>query len=298
MNWNFLIGPIVGGVIGYITNGIAIKMLFRPLRPIYIGGKALPFTPGLIPKEKKRIANSIGEVVGKELLTDTDLMDKLLSQEVEESIKKHIRECLKNAKDNDTTIETYIGQWLEKEEKENIETIAKTKLSEWAYHKLQSINVGKIIAQGMVEQVKGSNILGPLAFFVNDSLIENLAGKLEEMINEKIEEEGYEKIQSFVENETATLQTATVGALAASMQPYNDQIEKIGVDVYRNLIKLHLPNILQVINIKEMISNRVDAFEPLELEKLILQVMDKELKAIIWLGALLGLIMGCIMNFF
>ena len=56
MDLSFFIGPIIGGIIGLITNGIAIRMLFRPLKAIKVWGLTLPFTPGLIPKEKPRIA--------------------------------------------------------------------------------------------------------------------------------------------------------------------------------------------------------------------------------------------------
>ena len=34
---SMIAAPVVGGAIGYITNNIAVKMLFRPLKPIYIG---------------------------------------------------------------------------------------------------------------------------------------------------------------------------------------------------------------------------------------------------------------------
>ena len=57
-----LILTIVGALIGWITNILAIKLLFRPLKPIKI-----PFTPfvilGLIPKRRSELAKVIGEVV-------------------------------------------------------------------------------------------------------------------------------------------------------------------------------------------------------------------------------------------
>ena len=52
METQLIIGPLVGAIIGLITNGIAIKMIFRPLYAKYLWGWKLPFTPGLIPKEK------------------------------------------------------------------------------------------------------------------------------------------------------------------------------------------------------------------------------------------------------
>ena len=60
---------LVGSVIGYFTNGLAIKMLFRPHRAVYIGKHKLPFTPGIIPKNQKRLAGAIGDAVSEQLLT-------------------------------------------------------------------------------------------------------------------------------------------------------------------------------------------------------------------------------------
>ena len=51
---------LMGAVIGYGTNTLAVEMLFRPFTPKYIGKWRLPFTPGLIPKEQARIAEKIG----------------------------------------------------------------------------------------------------------------------------------------------------------------------------------------------------------------------------------------------
>ena len=42
-----LSGPLIGAVIGYFTNYLAVKMLFRPLHPVKIGNWTLPFTPAL-----------------------------------------------------------------------------------------------------------------------------------------------------------------------------------------------------------------------------------------------------------
>ncbi|HHW39278.1 MAG TPA: DUF445 domain-containing protein [Bacillales bacterium] len=67
---------IIGAVIGGITNHLAIKMLFRPLKPIYIGGKRLPFTPGLIPKRREDLAIQLGRTVVDHLLTAEGIRSK------------------------------------------------------------------------------------------------------------------------------------------------------------------------------------------------------------------------------
>lgn len=68
-----IVPPIAGGVIGYFTNDLAIKMLFRPYQPIYLLGKQLPFTPGLIPSNQNRLAKRIADTIMGSLLTPEEL---------------------------------------------------------------------------------------------------------------------------------------------------------------------------------------------------------------------------------
>jgi len=74
----------VGGIIGYFTNDIAIKMLFRPYKAIYVGGRQLPFTPGLIPSNQEKLAKRISDTIMGSLLTPEELQNlarKLLQTE-------------------------------------------------------------------------------------------------------------------------------------------------------------------------------------------------------------------------
>ena len=50
------IPPLAGAVIGYVTNAVAIKMLFRPLTEIRVFGIRLPFTPGILPRHRHKLA--------------------------------------------------------------------------------------------------------------------------------------------------------------------------------------------------------------------------------------------------
>lgn len=67
--------PVLGGVIGYFTNDIAIKMLFRPYKAIYIAGRQLPFTPGLIPSNQARLAQRVANAIMGSLLTPDELQN-------------------------------------------------------------------------------------------------------------------------------------------------------------------------------------------------------------------------------
>ena len=83
MKWHYLMLPVIGAVIGWITNYIAIKMLFRPYRPVRILG----FTfQGLLPKRRKEFAASIARTVERDLLTVEDITRFFEGVEWEEEV--------------------------------------------------------------------------------------------------------------------------------------------------------------------------------------------------------------------
>jgi len=77
VDWSHLLlyvsPPILGGIIGYFTNDIAIKMLFRPYQAVYVGKFRLPFTPGLIPHNQERLAQRVSDTIMGSLLTPTEI---------------------------------------------------------------------------------------------------------------------------------------------------------------------------------------------------------------------------------
>lgn len=75
----YFVPPLVGAFIGYLTNKIAIKMLFRPLKPWRILGVRVPMTPGVIPSKRHELSRNMGQMVGDHLLT---------SQEIGKALKK------------------------------------------------------------------------------------------------------------------------------------------------------------------------------------------------------------------
>ncbi|MGG1660105.1 DUF445 domain-containing protein [Brevibacillus sp. NRS-1366] len=77
--WVILLNIGVGSVIGGVTNELAIRMLFRPLKPWYIGSWRVPFTPGLIPSRRDDIAIQMGRLVEEHLLT-TEGIKRALTQ--------------------------------------------------------------------------------------------------------------------------------------------------------------------------------------------------------------------------
>ncbi|HHX60957.1 MAG TPA: DUF445 family protein [Epulopiscium sp.] len=104
MQWDVLINPVVGGVIGYATNYLAIKMLFRPYNTKYIGKMKIPFTPGLIPKEKATLARQMGEITEEYLLTEDMLADTLTGPKAKDVFLKFSNSIPKYMEESNQTI--------------------------------------------------------------------------------------------------------------------------------------------------------------------------------------------------
>ncbi len=88
----FVAPPIIGAFIGYLTNKVAIRMLFRPLKAWRILGVRIPMTPGVIPSKRHALALNMGEMVGEHLLTSEEIGKALMKDEFQEHLLGLIQE--------------------------------------------------------------------------------------------------------------------------------------------------------------------------------------------------------------
>lgn len=82
--------PLVGAIIGFVTNAIAIKMLFRPLTEKRVFGLRVPFTPGILPRQRAKLARNIGKMVSRELLTEAIVRERLRTPQFRSLIEKSV----------------------------------------------------------------------------------------------------------------------------------------------------------------------------------------------------------------
>lgn len=300
MSLSFLVGPVVGAVIGGITNSVAIKMLFRPINPVKIGNFTLPLTPGVIPKEKARIARKVGEVISNELLNEAVLKEWLLKEEVFHQIEGAIDHYLQEYANDETILRDKLSEILGKERSMYYVCEVESQITEKLYAKVLSMEIGKIIMNKIQSAYRAgsfNNLLGPMSFFVNENLVESISQKIEPVISKFIEEEGEGIIRKAVEDESNNILNQSVQECMAKLQKYEEILKKNTLKIYEKMVTLHLAHILKTLNIATIVEERILALDMLELEKIILSIMKKELNAIVWFGVLLGAIMGCIMSF-
>ncbi len=115
----------VGSLIGWTTNYIAIKMLFRPHKEINLG---LFKIQGLIPKRKAQIGESVANVIEAELISIRDIVSKLNKNEFSERLENIVDEILeKDLKNKIKTalpiLEMFLSDSLVETIKKNIKSI-------------------------------------------------------------------------------------------------------------------------------------------------------------------------------
>ena len=79
--------PFIGALIGWLTNYIAIKMLFHPKNEVRFFFISMQ---GVFPKRQKALARKLGEVVSEELLSAQDVIAHLKEKATTEAVLNHI----------------------------------------------------------------------------------------------------------------------------------------------------------------------------------------------------------------
>lgn len=122
----------LGAIIGGFTNHLAIKMLFRPHRPMYIGKFQVPFTPGLIPKRRDELAVQLGKMVVEHLLTPEGIGKKLTNEEFQKGLIHWAQVEVDKVMTNEQSLRHMLEKWdvahVEKEATEKIEQVITEKI--------------------------------------------------------------------------------------------------------------------------------------------------------------------------
>lgn len=317
---SYVVTPLLGGIIGYITNDIAIRMLFRPHKAKYIMGVHVPFTPGIIPKEKGRIAEAIGGVISENLMNKEVLERYLLSEEMVGKICSASEEFIEIQKHNDETMKEFLCHYLSEEEITTISQNVNESLTKQTYDKLSDSSVGENVAHIVIDHVASKlsvdgaqellaglggamrGLGGMAAGLFGGNIVATFLGMLREPaehflannINTMLNNNGKEIVSNMIGGEVEGFLDKPVCKLLEGHDEQLKQAVNTVESIYRSVINDHLPKILESIDISKIVRERINEMDVNETEKLIFQVMDKELKAIVWLGALLGLVMGSI----
>ena len=290
-----IVAPLLGGVIGYITNDLAIRMLFRPRKAVYIGKFHVPFTPGLIPAQQGRIAQSIGDVVSGQLLNEETLRQTLLSEATVTKLQDKARALLRMVSKDERRVRDLLARKEVRDKLSlNAEELEK-KLTEGLTAKIVEAKLGITVVDSVIgDKMDFINQNKWLSMLVDDNAQKSIKEKLAEKVDEIIAEKAPDAVAAIVARYRGEIMDARLCDLYARFQDKEDVIIGKLTGMYTSILGDNLGRLLRAINIEKIVVDKINGLDPAELETVIFGVMKRELRAIVYLGALLGFLMGFI----
>ena len=292
MNWelitSYLLPPVIGAVIGYFTNLIAVKMLFYPRKPVYIFGHQLPLTPGAIPKGKARLAKSAGKIVQNELFTREDISGRLLTEEVEKPLIDKVMSILdENIKDTGSIL--IGGEDKYDKLEESFTELLSFKITD-AIRRMDIPEVIKSEGKAMLgEQATNSTLL---SLVLSEKLVDRIMSTVSEKMEEFIDSKGPEMVSEITTSRIHDLGERTP-LHVLEQAGYDEEFvrEKITA-AYRESVVNAVNSALRRIDVAKVVEDKINSMAVEELEQGVLTVMKTELNMIVNLGALIGLVIG------
>ena len=292
--WKYIAIPLIGAVIGYVTNWIAVKMLFRPRKEIRVFGKRLPFTPGVIPRGQGRLARAVGNVVETQLLTPEYLGEKLLSKESEEEFKNHMQSWINSQKASEDTLYSSISNIVEEDRLNNFITSTEESRTDFLSEKIIAMEPGKLIVDKVMQEAQNKLSESMFGMMLGGSFLEKIAGQVQDGIDTYIQENAREYVGKAVVKESKELQEKPMPEVTAFLEEKGIYDSEFLWGLYKKVIEDKLPALLSSLKLSLVVEERINAMQVEEVEELVLSIMNKELGAIVNLGAVIGLILGLI----
>lgn len=296
MNALNIIMPIfIGAVIGYGTNYVAIKMLFRPKKEIKLKGITVPFTPGIIPKNQKRIARAVAQAVSKELLTDEDLLKSVKQSNIKETISNEINSILFS---EDKSIKSIVSEYAGEEKSEELNRKVSLIVSERIIEGAKKIDMEQVLTKLLSTSLSDIMANPVIAMFVKPQMISGIGEKLGNAWREYLEHHGKELIWPMAYEEVKNFTEKSLNENMSSLDINEEMVKQIVEDIFDKIIDKKGMALLQGIDIAAVIEEKINGMEVGKLEELVMSVMKNELQAVVNLGALLGALLGIVNIFF
>lgn len=293
----------LGGIIGAFTNYIAIKMMFRPYSEKRVFGFVIPFTPGIIPKRQNDLAKAIGKVVSDNLVDVDGISKMLLSDETIGKLETKIDETIHSLQTDECSLRTFFSNYAGEERVENLIKRVNGNLVKKIDGIVSDEKIGLTIASSAMSAFDdkiGDGFMGLLAKnALADTIKDKITPKLADLINDVMRGDGRKMILSIVDDEINRFANGTVASWTANLS--DEKIESLKHDVvklYSEKVKTELPRLLRTVDISKIVEDKIQSMDMPTVERLVLDVANNELYMLIWLGGLLGAIIGMANIFF
>jgi uncharacterized membrane protein YheB (UPF0754 family) len=267
MNLELLIklSPLVVATLhGYGAAWLAVRMLFRPRRPYFLFGRQVPLTPGMLPKERERFITALSKAIGERLLNIEVIASELLKLDLEGEISALAQREYTNVTGNDAAL---------------------TAVTEHLRDRFLQLSQAEEPKRAIVRQLQGlidretadAGFLRRLAagYLMDEALLYAMVGKALENLAEGVAESAY-------------VRHTVSEALAQMPQKLLKGNSLVSTSAITGLVE----TLSRKLDVRAILVNRLSAFSNEDMENLVMETAGREIKAIVWFGAGIGLVVG------
>lgn len=281
---SYLLPPLIGALIGYITNDIAIKMLFRPYEPIMLGRFRLPFTPGIVPRRLKDLALLLGREVEARFFNADDLEILFSSDEFAHAVAENLTDALYDVR---TSLCLTMEKLEASEEYGGAIRTAKAELAARIAQAAAGYDYAPLIvsaAQSIAEK-RGSG---------GKNLLISMAPTLSDAIRQYFADSGSETLAPVIEEFLVDFGDRPVNRILTESVPDKALLTAAFQALWLRFMAHSVRPVVESIDVGGMITDKLRDMRPRDVEALVLSVVRREFRYVVWLGALLGAVIGTV----
>lgn len=269
MNLSLLIklSPLLVATLhGYGAAWLAVRMLFRPRRAYRVFGLRVPLTPGMLPKEREHFIASLATVISVRLLDVETVTDEIMKLNLESEITTLARREYMAHSQNETTIKVIAEH-----------------LRERLYHLRDSVEARWEIARALrkiVEEELGRRVSllrrMLIDYILDDEAVYRIVGDSISKLADQIVDSLY-------------VRTTIIQAMAQIPEPVGSSTQTAAINSFVTLLSERL-------DVRAILVKRLSALSNEAIEQLILETAGREIRAIVWFGASIGLLVGILQS--
>lgn len=272
MNLSLLVklSPLVVATLhGYGAAWLAVKMLFRPRHPIYIFGRRVPLTPGMLPKERERFIDALATVIAERLLTVETIADEIIKLGLESEITSLAqREYLQRSQSESTV------QFIAEHLRARLYQLRDTVETRWEIVRA----VRKILEAEMERRFSFLRHL-VASYFLDDETLYRLVG---------------DSLGQLADQIVDSLYVRTTIAQAMAQIPERIFQSGQGRAVPQGVLDNFVTMLSRRLDFRAILTKRLSALSDEDIEQLVMQTAGREIRAIVWFGAGIGFVVGVV----
>jgi uncharacterized membrane protein YheB (UPF0754 family) len=258
---------LVATLHGYGAAWLAVKMLFRPRHPIYLLGWRLPLTPGMLPKERDHFIEALSTVIAERLLDVETITDEIMKLNLASEITSIARREYLSHSQSESAIQVILDYFRER-----------------LYHLRDSVETRWEITRALHRIVESEidrrfSLLRRLVadYFLDEEAIYRIVGDSINQLADRIAESLYVRT-----------------TIAQVMTQVPDSIFQPGAAAQSAAINNFITTLSQRLDLRAILTRRLNALSNEAVEQLVMDTAGPEIRAIVWFGAGIGLVVGLV----